>query len=233
MVDRGRRGGWIQNPVRARVCGFKSLLWYYGSMGTRGGRPWVLFLRGWQAASVRGRKIGLTGRRFEPDSGIFGRGRLRRTIAASYLFSSRIVRAAHYASDLAQQPAPMSQKRDHFRIVFPLDQRPCLAAGLAEWDVIDLSENGARVAVSGNTSLCSREAFAATIRFHDGAAGAVIATIQRREQDHVTLSFAEPLAYSLIMAEQRRLLRLFPRDAFSGPPMPISPTIPHAVTAGP
>jgi hypothetical protein len=106
----------------------------------------------------------------------------------------------------------MPQKRDCFRIVFPLEQRPCLAAGLAEWDVIDLSENGAKLAVETECSLRSGDPFAATIRFHDGTATAVTATVQRREANEVVLRFSEELSYSLIMAEQRRLLRLYPRE---------------------
>jgi hypothetical protein len=127
----------------------------------------------------------------------------------------------------------MSQKRDHFRIVFPLGQRPCLATDLAAWDVIDLSEDGAKVAVSSETSLCSREAFPATIRFHDGATAAVTANIQRRENDHVILNFAEPFSYALIMTEQRRLLRLFPRGTLIEPAMVAQQSLSRPVTAGP
>ncbi|HEY2412303.1 MAG TPA: PilZ domain-containing protein [Pirellulaceae bacterium] len=127
----------------------------------------------------------------------------------------------------------MSQKRDHFRIVFPVGQRPCLAAGLVEWDVIDLSEDGAKVAVSCETSFASREPFAATIRFHDGTTAAVLASVQRRENDHVILNFAEPLAYPLIMAEQRRLLRQFPRGALLGAAEAIPPSPSQPVTAAP
>jgi len=127
----------------------------------------------------------------------------------------------------------MSQKRDHFRIVFPLGQRPCLAAGLAEWDVIDLSENGAKIAVNCGSSLSDRELFPATIRFHDGAAVAVTASVQRCENEQIVLQFAEPLSYSLIMAEQRRLLRLFPREALLAPTIGVGQPIPQPVTAGP
>jgi hypothetical protein len=127
----------------------------------------------------------------------------------------------------------MSQKRDHFRIVFPVGQRPCLTAGLAECDIIDLSEDGAKVAVNCETGFCSREAFAATIRFHDGAMAAVMAKVQRRENEHLILQFAEPLSYSLIMAEQRRLLRLFPRGTLMGPIEAIQQPISQSVTAVP
>jgi hypothetical protein len=127
----------------------------------------------------------------------------------------------------------MSQKRDHFRIVFPLGQRPCLAAGMSEWEVIDLSEDGAKIALNCETSLCSDNPFAATIRFHDGTPVTVTATVQRREDEYVILNFAKPLPYSLIMAEQRRLLRLFPRESLLGPLARAPQPIPPAVTAAP
>jgi hypothetical protein len=107
----------------------------------------------------------------------------------------------------------MSQKRDHFRIVFPLDQRPCLSAGLGKWEIIDLSEHGAKLVVPvEGTSLLGSEQFQATIRFRDGTTAAVTAIVQRQEANEVVLQFLEELPYSLIMAEQRRLLRLYPRE---------------------
>jgi len=127
----------------------------------------------------------------------------------------------------------MPQKRDHFRIVFPLGQRPCLVADLAEWDIVDLSENGAKIAVNCRTSLCSREKFAATIRFHDGTAAEVTASVQRQENEQVVLQFAEEVPYSLIMAEQRRLLRIFPRETLLAPVMTSSQPILPPVTAVP
>ena len=127
----------------------------------------------------------------------------------------------------------MSQKRDHYRIVFPIGQRPCLAAGLAEWDVLDLSENSGRIALNRENTLASHEAFAATIRFIDGARATVMASVHRREETDVVLQFAEPLSYSLIMAEQRRLLRLFPRESLRGPAMDSQQPISPAVTAAP
>lgn len=106
----------------------------------------------------------------------------------------------------------MEQNRDHFRIVFPIEQRPCLAAGLAQWDVIDLSEQGAKVEVQSESSLISRGAFEATIKFRDGKSTPVKASVQRREQEQVVLQFDEQIPYPVIMQEQRRLLQLFPRE---------------------
>jgi len=62
---------------------------------------------------------------------------------------------------------------------------------------------------------------------------AVTATVQRAENDYVILSFAEPLSYSLIMAEQRRLLRLFPRGALVGSAERAEKTIGQSATAVP
>ena len=46
----------------------------------------------------------------------------------------------------------MPQNRDHFRIPFPIGERPQLLVGAAEFKVIDLSERGARI-VRNATSL--------------------------------------------------------------------------------
>jgi hypothetical protein len=105
----------------------------------------------------------------------------------------------------------MSQKRDYFRVKFPVTQCPCLVAGSTVLEVIELSENGARVAVDGERMLSS-DLFAATIRFKDGTAAKVTASVLRWETEYAILRFSDKLSYSVIAAEQRRLLQLFPRE---------------------
>jgi hypothetical protein len=107
----------------------------------------------------------------------------------------------------------MSQKRDYFRVRFPITQRPCLIAGSTELEVIELSENGARVAVNGSSTLCQSDPFDATIRFKDGTTATVSASVHRWEAEQAVLQFSDNLSYSIIVAEQRRLLQMFPHDA--------------------
>jgi len=105
----------------------------------------------------------------------------------------------------------MSQKRDYFRVKFPVTQCPRLVAGSTELEIVELSENGARVAAN-----CARmpgtDLFAATILLKDGTAAKVTASVLRWETEYAILRFEDKLSYSIIAAEQRRLLQLFPRE---------------------
>src|SRR5437868_2423343 len=107
----------------------------------------------------------------------------------------------------------MPQTRGHFRIPFPIGERPQLLVGEAEFEVIDLSERGARIVRNGKWPADGDGPFAATIRFRDGATAEVTAELHRKEADKLVLRFGKQLSYSLIAAEQRRLLRLYPRTA--------------------
>ena len=109
----------------------------------------------------------------------------------------------------------MDQNRDHFRIVFPIEQRPSLTTELAAWNVIDLSENGAKVEVQLETYPCAAGEFEATIKFRDGTAAPVKASVLRRSPEEMVLQFDKQIPYPLIMGEQRRLLKLFPRERLS------------------
>jgi hypothetical protein len=89
-----------------------------------------------------------------------------------------------------------------------------MAVGEAEFEVIDLSERGARIVRNGQWPDDGKGPFAATIRFRDGSTGEVTAKLHRKEADRLILRFVKQLSYSLIAAEQQRLLRLYPRAAF-------------------
>jgi len=114
----------------------------------------------------------------------------------------------------------MSQSRDHFRIPFPIEQRPKLIVGAVEFEVIDLSECGARIVRDGPWPDRANGPVAATIRFGDDTTADVTAEVQRQEGCQLILRFGRQLSYSVIAAEQQRLLRLYPRTTLQ----PSTPT---------
>ena len=93
-----------------------------------------------------------------------------------------------------------------------------MVIGAAEFEVIDLSERGARIVRKGKWPADGNGAFAATIRFRDGTTADVTAELHRREADKLILRFGKQLSYSLIAAEQRRLLQLYPRPTLASTP---------------
>src|SRR5690349_18924889 len=107
----------------------------------------------------------------------------------------------------------MSQRRNYFRIRFPVTQRPCLVVNSAHFEILELSETGAGVAAADVTMFDSSGEFEATILFRDGTMADVTARVHRQEADEIILRFPEGLPYSVVTAEQRRLMKLFPREA--------------------
>jgi hypothetical protein len=107
----------------------------------------------------------------------------------------------------------MPQNRDHFRIPFPIEERPQLAVGEGEFEILDLSECGARIVSNGNWPAERNYPIAVCVRFRDGTTAAATAVVHRQVGDQLILRFGNPLPYSLIAAEQRRLLCLYPRTA--------------------
>jgi hypothetical protein len=107
----------------------------------------------------------------------------------------------------------MSQRRNYFRIKFPITQRPCLVVNAAEFEVVELAEAGARIVVGDAQVSESTGEFDATIQFPDGASARVTARVHRREGSEAVLRFSANLPYSIIAAQQQRLLKLFPRHA--------------------
>src|SRR5436309_3499025 len=108
----------------------------------------------------------------------------------------------------------MSQQRDVFRIPFPVTERPRLIVGAREFDIVDLSESGARILLDNRQPPATGQ-FLALIQLSDGTHVRALASVQRQEDDQLVVCFAEQLPYQIIAAEQRRLLRLYSRDVFA------------------
>ena len=111
----------------------------------------------------------------------------------------------------------MQQRRNYFRIRFPITQRPCLVVNAAQFDIVELAETGARVIVNGAGPSDTTGEFDAMIQFRDGVMVPVTARVHRREGDEAILRFSTNLPYAIIASEQRRLLKLFPRQTASHP----------------
>ncbi len=112
----------------------------------------------------------------------------------------------------------MAQSRDYFRIPFPVAQRPHLIVGKDEFEVLDLSERGARVAAAGKLVSSGKGSFGVTVRFKDGTTAKTSAMIHRQEGDQLVLRFSQSLPFGVIAGEQRRLVALYGREALNSKP---------------
>src|SRR5437016_10622779 len=72
----------------------------------------------------------------------------------------------------------MPQQRDYFRIPYPVPERPRLIVGTREYEIVDLSESGARIGLECE-SPAGTEPFPAIVRFRDGTTVNIVAAVQR------------------------------------------------------
>jgi hypothetical protein len=100
------------------------------------------------------------------------------------------------------------QKRQFFRIEYPIDERPCLIVGGDQYEVLDTSERGMRLSPLKSGPVPST--VKGTLRFRDGSECLVAGTVARQAPDGslvVKLNVGIPL--SQIMKEQRRLIQRY------------------------
>lgn len=104
--------------------------------------------------------------------------------------------------------------RRHYRIRFPLPERPRMFAELSEYAVLELSESGASVThVRGEPAIGQttdvRVALCGGVKFE------VRATLLRQEEDRLILEFNKPVPFGLIIGEQTRLAAKYPKAALT------------------
>ena len=107
----------------------------------------------------------------------------------------------------------MAQQRRHYRIKYPAGQRPRMLIEDQELEVIEVSEGGARIATEIDPPERWQSPFPVTIVFKTGTQSTTQAVLIRQEPGQVVLRFTSGIPFSMIMAEQRRLADLFPREA--------------------
>lgn len=106
-----------------------------------------------------------------------------------------------------------AHSREHYRLRYPVPARPRLAVGAREFAVTELSEGGCRVLWEPDWGSCFITPSPVVFRFHDGTRVNTLATHLRIETDEVVLSLEPPVSLKVLMAEQRRLLKEFPRES--------------------
>ena len=109
--------------------------------------------------------------------------------------------------------ADQQQRRRHFRLRFPFRERPAIVAGSAEFDILEISEEGGRIESSDDAATVFGKAVKVRVRFRDGAEVATAAYILRHDAGELVLKFTRPIALKVIVEEQRRLIQKYPKDA--------------------
>jgi len=109
-----------------------------------------------------------------------------------------------------------NHQRNAYRIKYPREERPVLDIGERALSVIDCSETGLRFeVVAGATPPRIGMSLRGRVRFADGTEVDVEGDVTRIEARYAALRFtAAVVPYAVILAEQKRLRRVFlePKD---------------------
>ncbi len=103
------------------------------------------------------------------------------------------------------------QRRAHFRLRYPMPARPVLRAGNEIYYVNEISEGGMRLVLhSDNPQSAAPEQLSGELTLA-GERLSIDAQLLRREGREVIMRLAKGIPLSLVLSEQRRLLKAYPR----------------------
>ncbi|MCA9151819.1 MAG: PilZ domain-containing protein [Planctomycetales bacterium] len=97
-------------------------------------------------------------------------------------------------------------QRAHYRLQYPLRERPLLVVGTSQYAVIELSEGGLRV--QGNVS---SEEIDGLLKLKDGTVCEVTGKVGRKLRDETVVINLEGVSFAVLMSEQRRLVSRYLR----------------------
>jgi hypothetical protein len=100
---------------------------------------------------------------------------------------------------------PESSRREVYRVVYPLIERPTFEVGRLLYEIVDCSERGLRYEARDKRLPSVGSEVGGTIQFRRGANVAVVGRVIRAQQGEVVLQLDPPLAFGEILAEQRYL----------------------------
>src|SRR4051812_21996490 len=107
----------------------------------------------------------------------------------------------------AKKPGGGSQKREHFRLEFPLYQRPKLRVALRDYEVLEISELGVKAVANGTIMPPLTQTFDATIVFTDGTKCVVTGKVIRRDGELFVMLLTAGIPLQKMYEEHRRLIQ--------------------------
>ncbi len=104
------------------------------------------------------------------------------------------------------------EKREFFRLVYPLSEKQFVSLSGARFQVLDMSEEGVRVVVADEQiDLLGQEGdpISGNIQFSDQSVHEVKGTILRRCPGECVVQLSKGVPFPTMMAEQRRLIQKY------------------------
>ena len=97
--------------------------------------------------------------------------------------------------------------RAYYRLVYPLAFRPTFRVGDRIFEVVDLSEEGARLMITDDTGPAMGDELAGIIQLPTGDVIEVVGTVVRIEPPHTSLHLRRGVPFGIMLEQQRFLER--------------------------
>ncbi len=101
-------------------------------------------------------------------------------------------------------------RREHYRIRYPLTGRPRLTISNNEYEVVDISESGLKFLCKKINEFRAGSEVRLEITFNDGGSLHVRGKILRTTEKVSVISFSEDIPFGIILKEQRYLKAHYP-----------------------
>lgn len=104
-----------------------------------------------------------------------------------------------------------NQKRDHYRLEYPVNDRPTVLISGLRYEVIDASEQGLKFRCNNTITPEKNSLFRGTVFFQDGKNYEVSGTVLRYdpESDHCVVLLTKGIPLAKMIEEQLLLIRKY------------------------
>lgn len=107
----------------------------------------------------------------------------------------------------------MQNRRQFFRLEYPGKSGPRFVSGGVTYQVLDISEQGLKLGAASTQGIKVGAKFAGSLTFPDGETFLAFGIVKRITVETVSIQLNKPIPYRIIMAEQRRIIQLFQKQA--------------------
>lgn len=102
------------------------------------------------------------------------------------------------------------QERAYFRLWYPQADRPTLTIGDQEFVVSEISEEGARIVLSGPFDHDHEEPFSGILRFSNGESDTIEGVVLRASESELVANLKPGVTLKRMMSEQIRMRQKYP-----------------------
>ena len=103
----------------------------------------------------------------------------------------------------------IEQKREYYRVEYPLNDRPALLSMDDEFEVVDISEGGLKFKVGVSEHFAVGDELGGTIKFSDNHTFDCKGKIIRIDDDNVAINYAHHLPLERVRSEHLLLIQKY------------------------